>query len=125
MDSQGFVRIRSKGDQALFGGHTTLQMKDKLGVPDNRALADFLPTITIKTKDFANEITTFNTVRDDLQGEPVIAAEHVKNNADVRDLLRQRNIYPEQLPPAEDIKKVGRKISVENKKLIGTKADIN
>src|SRR5262245_38400927 len=93
------------------------KLKDKLAVLENRALADFLPTITIKAKDFANEITTFNTVRDDLRGERVIAAEHVKNNTDVRDLLRQRNIYPEQLPSAEDIKKVGRKINAENKKL--------
>lgn len=118
VDSHGFGRIRSKGDQSLFGGHTTMQMKDKLGVPENRALADFLPAITIKAKDFANEITTFNTVRDDLHGETIISAEHIKNNTDVRDLLRQRNIYPEQLPPAEDLKKVGRKISAENKKLI-------
>lgn len=125
VDSQGFARIRSKGDQALFGGHTTLQMKDKLGVPEKRALADFLPTIAIKAKDFANEITTFNTVRDDLHGEPVIAAEHVKNNTDVRDLLKQRNIYPEQLSSAEDIKKVSRKISTENKKLTKAGGAIN
>lgn len=72
VDNQGFARIRSKGDQALFGGHSTQQMKDKLAIPENRALADFLPTITIKAKDFANEITTFNTTRDNLQGEPSI-----------------------------------------------------
>lgn len=118
VDSQGFARIRSKGDQALFGGHTTQKMKDKLGIPDNRPLADFLPTITIKAKDFANEITTFNTVRDDLKGEQTITQEHVKNNSDVRNLLAQKNIYPESLPPAEDVKKVGRKIRTENKKLV-------
>jgi DNA-damage-inducible protein D len=117
VDGQGFARIRSKGDQALFGGHTTQQMKKKLGVTDNRPLADFLPTITIKAKDFANEITAFNTTRDDLQGETVITQEHAKNNIDVRNLLVQKNIYPEKLPPAEDIKKVGRKIKTENRQI--------
>lgn len=117
VDSQGFARIRSKGDQALFGGHTTQRMKDKLRVPDNRALADFLPTITIKAKDFANEITVFNTTRNNLHGEQCITKEHVKNNSDVRGLLIQKNIYPEKLPPAEDIKKVRRKIKSEGKKL--------
>ena len=117
VDGQGFARIRSKGDQALFGGNTTQQMKDKLGVPENRALADFLPTITIKAKDFANEITTFNSVRDNLRGEQLIAQEHVKNNSTVREALKQSNIYPESLPPAEDIKKIDRKIKSESKKL--------
>lgn len=117
VDSQGFARIRSKGDQVLFGGHTTQQMKDKLNVPEKRALADFLPAITIKAKDFANEITTFNTVRDNLRGEHPITQEHIKSNTTVREALRQSNIYPETLPPAEDVKKVGRKIQSESKKL--------
>jgi DNA-damage-inducible protein D len=117
VDNQGFARIRSKGDQALFGGHTTQKMKDKLGVPDGRTLADFLPTITIKAKDFANEITSFNTVRDNLRGEHPIANEHVKSNTTVREALRQSGIYPETLPAAEDIKKINRKIKSENKKL--------
>lgn len=117
VDSQGFARIRSKGDQALFGGNTTQKMKDKLGVPDSRALADFLPTITIKAKDFANEITSFNTVRDNLRGEQPITQEHVKSNTTVRAALTQSGIYPESLPPAEDIKKVDRKIKSESKKL--------
>lgn len=117
IDSQGFARIRSKGDKALFGGHSTQVMKEKLNVPDNRALADFLPTITITAKEFANQITAFNAVRDDLKGEPPITQEHVKNNIDVRNLLKQKNIKPENLPPAEDVKKIGRKIQSENKKL--------
>ncbi len=117
VDSQGFARVRSKGDQALFGGHTTQQMKDKLAIPENRPLADFLPTITIKAKDFANEITTFNSTQKNLHGEPSITQEHVKNNADVRNLLTQKNIYPENLPAAEDVKKVGRKIKSEKKRL--------
>lgn len=117
IDSQSFARIRSKGDHALFGGRTTLQMKDKLGIPEKRALADFLPTITIKAKDFANEITTFNTQRDNLQGETTVSREHIKNNTDVRNLLKRKGIQPENLPAAEDIKKLGRKIQSENKKL--------
>lgn len=117
VDSQGFARIRSKGDQALFGGNTTHQMKARLGAPESRALADFLPTITIKAKDFANEITTFNTIRDNLRGEQSIVHEHVKSNSTVREALRKSGIYPEELPAAEDIKKVDRKIKSDNKKL--------
>lgn len=117
IDGKGFGRIRSKGDQALFGGHTTQMMKSKLNVPDKRPLADFLPTITIKAKDFANEITNFNVTRDDLRTESTITQEHVKNNQDVRDLLGKRNIRPESLPPAEDIKKIERKVKSETKKL--------
>lgn len=117
IDGQGFARIRSKGDEALFGGHSTSQMKKKLRTPENRALADFLPTITIKAKDFANEITSFNTQRDSLYGEQTVTHEHVKNNTAVRNLLKKKNIYPEQLPAAEDIKKVGRKIKSACKQL--------
>lgn len=96
-------------------------MKTKLGVPDARPLADFLPTITIKAKDFANEITNFNIKRDELRTETRIADEHVKNNKDVRDLLMQRGIQPEALPPAEDIKKVERRVVGETKKLTAPK----
>lgn len=116
-DQMSFARIRSKGDVALFGGHTTQDMKNHLGVPDNRPLADFLPTITIKAKDFANEITNFNIKRDGLNSEVGIAGEHVKNNRDVRDLLVQRGIHPEALPAAEDIKKIERRVQSEAKKL--------
>jgi len=120
-DEKSFARIRSKGDMALFGGKTTEQMKQKLNVPQSRALADFLPTITIKAKDFANEITNFNIKRDHLRTEAGITKEHVKNNQEVRTLLIKRNIRPEQLPPAEDVKKLERKLVSEQKKLI-TKA---
>lgn len=119
VDNQGFGRIRSKGDHALFGGHTTLQMKKKLGIPENRPLADFLPTITIKAKDLATEITNFNVRRDELQGEEQITAEHVKNNKDVRGLLSKSNIKPEE-PPEEDIKKLERRVKSEGKKLLST-----
>jgi len=116
-DEQSFGRIRSKGDTALFGGKTTGQMKDRLNIPQSRALADFLPTITIKAKDFANEITNFNIKRDDLRTEAKITREHVKNNQEVRKLLIKRNIRPEELPPAEDIKKMERRLVAEQKKL--------
>jgi len=116
-DQMSFARIRSKGDVALFGGLTTQDMKSKLGVPESRPLADFLPTITIKAKDFANEITNFNIKRDGLSDEPKISREHVKNNKDVRDLLGQRGIRPEALPASEDIKKIERRLTSETKKL--------
>ena len=116
-DNSGFARIRSKGDTALFGGQSTQQMKIRLGVGDSRALADFLPTITIKAKDFATEITNFNIRRDELRHEGEIAHEHVKNNQDVRKVLTDRGIKPEELPPAEDIKKLERRVKTEEKQL--------
>lgn len=117
IDSQGFGRILSKGDAALFGGLTTQCMKERLAVPDGRPLADFLPTITIKAKDFANEITNTQVKQQDLRGENSITHEHVKNNRDVRKLLTDRNILPEQLPAAEDAKKLERRLKSEEKKL--------
>ena len=119
VDSQGFGRIRSKGDQALFGGNTTLQMKKKLGVPEKRPLADFLPTITIKAKDLATEITNFNVKKVDLKGEDQIIGEHIKNNQDVRALLAKSSILPENLPPEEDIKKLERKVKTDDKRIPG------
>ncbi|MBI2433933.1 MAG: DNA damage-inducible protein D [Candidatus Hydrogenedentes bacterium] len=118
-EGQSFARIRSRGDMALFGGKTTEEMKGRLGIPKGRALADFLPTITIKAKDFANEITNFNIKRDDLRTEARISHEHVKNNQDVRQLLLNRDIVPERLPPAEDVKKIERRLVTEQKKLPG------
>jgi DNA-damage-inducible protein D len=116
IDDQGFARIRSKGDQALFGGRTTIEMKKKLGVPAARPLADFLPTITIKAKDFAGEITHFNVKKENLQGERQITQEHEKNNRDVRQVLAKSNIYPEELPPEEDVKKLERRIKNQDEK---------
>ena len=116
-DQKSFGRIRSKGDSALFGGLNTRDMKKKLKMPDSRALADFLPMITIKAKDFANEITNFNIKRDDLTTEHEITREHVNNNKDVRELLGKRDIKPELLPPEEDAKKVERRLASEEKKL--------
>jgi len=116
-DNEGFGRIRSKGDTALFGGQTTRQMKERLSVPDGRPLTDFLPTITIKAKDFANEITNFNIRQQNLGTEGGITCEHVKNNEEIRRLLKGRGILPEKLPPAEDVKKVERRLQSEHKKL--------
>ena len=117
VDDKGFARIRSKGDQALFGGYSTQGMKDRLGVPATRPLADFLPTITIKAKDFATEITNTQIQQQNLRGEPAVTREHVKNNSDVRNLLRQRGIVPENLPAAEDVKKIERRVQSDAKKL--------
>jgi len=115
---QSFARIRSKGDRALFGGLTTQDMKERLDIPQKRPLADFLPTITIKAKDFANEITNFNITKEDLKTERDITSEHVKNNSDVRQVLIDRGIVPENLPPAEDIKKIERRLLSDEKKLV-------
>ena len=120
VDEDGFGRIRSKGDQALFGGHTTLQMKHKLGLPHNRPLADFLPTITITAKNLAAEITNFNVKKDNLFGEPNITNEHVKNNQDVRELLAKSGIVPENLPPEQDIKRLERKVKSDEKRIAAT-----
>ena len=113
-DERSFANIRSCGDKALFG-FTTQQMKDKLKIPENRPLADFLPTITIKGKDFANEITVFNSKEKNLSTENTIKKEHIKNNEEVRNLLLRRGIKPEELPPDEDIKKLERRLNTENK----------
>ncbi|MCX6991449.1 MAG: DNA damage-inducible protein D [Chlamydiae bacterium] len=118
IDDQGFARIRSKGDQALFGGTTTIEMKRKLRVPESRSLADFLPTITIKAKDFAGEITHFNVKKENLQGEHRISEEHIKNNQGVRRVLLESNIYPEELPAEADIKKLEKQIKKEGERLI-------
>ena len=119
VDEAGFARIRSKGDEALFGGLTTSAMKSKLNVPQKRPLADFLPTITITAKNLATEITNFNVKKENIQEEHPITKEHVKNNADVRKLLAKSGIRPEALPPEEDIQKLQRKLKSEE----GTIAD--
>lgn len=118
VDNRGFGRIRSKGDKALFGGNDTTNMKYRLSVPKNRPLADFLPTITIKAKDFANELTNFNVQKEDMKGEQNITTEHLKNNQGVRDLLLKRGIKPEELEEEEDIKKVERRLKSDDKKLL-------
>ena len=116
VDSKGFGMIRSKGDKALFHLDTAL-LKRKLGAPDSRPLADFLPTISIKAKDFAAEMTSVNVQQKDLHGQEQITREHVDNNAAVRSMLLQRGIVPELLPPGEDIKKVERRLKSEEKTL--------
>jgi DNA-damage-inducible protein D len=118
VDDAGFGRIRSKGDQALFGGYTTQQMKNRLGVKETRPLADFLPTLTIAAKNLATEMTNYNVEQKDLQGERAITSEHVQNNRSVREMLGERGIKPENLPPAEDIKKLERRVKSHDKKIV-------
>ena len=113
--NEDFALIRSKGDQALFG-KTTLAMKAQWKVPDNRPLADFAPTIILKAKDFATEITIFNTRQHGMQSESAISSEHITNNQAVRKTLLERGIRPETLPAAEDVKKVERRLASEEKK---------
>jgi DNA-damage-inducible protein D len=117
VDDTGFGRIRSKGDAALFGGNTTQAMKEKFGIIQTRPLADFLPTLTIAAKNLATEMTNHNVQQADIQGEPKITREHVQNNTSVREMLGQRGIKPESLPPEEDIKKLERRVKAEEKKL--------
>ena len=116
VDSAGFATVKSKGDQALFGGFTTGDMKRKLRVPATRPLADFLPTLTIKAKDFANELTNHNVVDKDLHGEQHITREHIDNNLAVRKMLNERGVQPERLPPDEDVKKLNRRIESDGKR---------
>lgn len=114
IDEKGFGRIRSKGDQALFGGQTTQDMKNRYGIKSG-PLADHLPTLTIAAKNLATEMTNYNVEEKDLQGEPKITAEHVQNNRSVRAMLGERGIRPEELPPAEDIKKLERRVKKQEK----------
>ena len=117
VDDAGFGRIRSKGDTALFGGHTTQEMKRKLGVKDNRPLADFLPMLTVAAKNLATEMTNYNVEEKNLQGESAITTEHIQNNFSVRNMLGERGIKPEELPPSEDIKKLERRVKSQEKKI--------
>lgn len=117
VDDRGFGRIRSKGDTALFGGYTTEDMKNRLGIKSSRPLADFLPTLTIAAKNLATEMTNYNVEQKDLQGETPITREHIQNNTSVRQMLGQRGIKPENLPAAEDIKKVERRVASNVKKI--------
>jgi DNA-damage-inducible protein D len=117
VDDRGFGRIRSKGDTALFGGYTTEDMKKRLGVKSTRPLADFLPTLTIAAKNLATEMTNYNVEEKDLFGESSITEEHIQNNTSVREMLGKRNIKPENLPPADDIKKIERKVVGDEKKI--------
>ena len=117
VDNDGFAIIRSKGDEALFGGYTTKEMKQRLSIPEKKPLADHLPTVTITAKNLAAEITNFNVVDKDIRGQGAICDEHVLNNSDVRDLLIRRGIVPENLPAEKDIKKIERRVKSQDKKL--------
>jgi DNA-damage-inducible protein D len=114
---RNFASIRSKGDTALFG-KSTQAMKAQWKVPDSKPLADFAPTIILKAKDFAAEITIFNAQQNQMTTEPEISSEHITNNQAVRKTLLERGIRPESLPPAEDVKKVERRLVSDEKKSI-------
>ena len=118
VDDLGFAIIRSKGDQALFGGFSTNDMKKRLGISAKRPLADFLPTLTIKAKDFATELTSHNVVEKNLKGEIQIAKEHIDNNKEVRKMLSNRGVTPENLAPLEDVKKVQRQLENDERKIL-------
>ena len=119
VDDSGFAVVRSKGDAALFDVSGTQEMKDRIGVPANRPLADFLPPVTIAAKQLAAELTTHNVKKERLYGENPISDEHVSNNTAVRNVLGERGIKPEELPAERDIKKVEREISSSSKRLAG------
>lgn len=118
VDNRSFALIRSEGDKALFGGKTTQFMKKKLGIPSSRPLADFLPTLLIKAKDFAAELTSHNVIDKDLNGDKQISREHIDNNREVRKMLINRGVKPEMLPPSEDVKKVQRRLEGTEKRIL-------
>ena len=120
VDSKGFAIIRAKGDRALFGLDTAM-MKRRVGAPEKRPLADFLSTIAIKAKDLAAEMTSVNVQQKDLHGQIGIEREHVDNNSAVRNMLLDRGIRPESLPPGEDVKKVERRLKADEKKILPKK----
>lgn len=123
VDENGFGRIRSKGDTVLFGGNTTQMMKRRLGIKSG-ALADYLPTLTIAAKNLATEMTNYNVEQKDLRGEASITEEHTQNNGSVRQMLGQRGIKPEELPAAEDIKKVERRVTANEKAIEKTSSKL-
>lgn len=122
--NENFAFIRSKGDKALFN-HTTQEMKDKWGVSKTKPLADFMPTILLKAKDFATEITIYNAKEKQMNYESEISNEHITNNKAVRDTLLSRDIVPENVKPQEDIQKVERKLNSETKKVLKSKDKLN
>ncbi|NDE90680.1 MAG: DNA damage-inducible protein D [Alphaproteobacteria bacterium] len=125
VDDRGFGAVRSMDDNALFGGNNTAEMKRRLGVKDSRALADFLPTVTLKAKEFASAITAFNVRKLNLFGVKEISGEHVKNNKDVRAVLAKSNIQPENLPAEEDIQKLERRIRSHDTKLLKSEGGLD
>ena len=120
VDAKGFARIKSQGDKALFGGSDTRAMKKRLGVSDKKPLVDVLPDVTLAAKNLAGSMTAYNIENKNLYGIFPIEKEHVENNEGVRSTLVDRGIYPEDLPPAEDTKKVERRLKSDEKKLSKT-----
>ncbi|UZR99236.1 DNA damage-inducible protein D [Chondrinema litorale] len=121
LDRQGFARVMERGQKALFGGKSTIEIKNAMGVPEKRQLRDYLPTITIKAKDLANELTQFNILRDELEGEDEIGAQHESSNKDIRDALTRQNVHPESLPIEEDIRRVRKQLKHDESKNLNDK----
>ena len=119
MSDKGFDIMRSRGDQALFGGNSTAAMKKRLGVPDKKPLADMLSDVAINAKSLANSMTSYNVEDKGLHGDVPIINEHVGNNQSVRSTLLERGIIPENLPPAEDTKKLERRLKADERNLKG------
>ena len=117
VDGQGIAEIRSAGDEKLFGGSSTQEMKARYGIKDSKPIADVMPTVGIRAKDLATEMTTINTEDQDLRGKQPIKQEHVANNAEVREALLKRKIHLENLPPEEDTKKLERQLKASNKQI--------
>lgn len=115
-NEKAFGYIRSKGDEALFG-LSTAKMKVKWAIPKSKPLADFAPTVVLKGKDFANEMTVFNTQEKNLNKTREITEEHVENNKIVRSAMKERGIIPENLKPEADVAKVKRKLNIKKKEL--------
>jgi DNA-damage-inducible protein D len=125
VDDKGFGLVRAMGDKALFGGRDTATMKHQLGVKENRPLADFLPTVLLKAKEFAAAITSFNVQKESLYGVKQVTTEHITNNQAVRGTLQERGITPERLPPAEDIKKLVTRVKQTQKVSTKSKPSLN
>jgi DNA-damage-inducible protein D len=125
VDGKGIGMIKSRGDQELFGGTNTKDMKASLGIPENKPLADFLPNITLKAKDLATAMTTENAKRKNLMGLVPIGREHVVNNQNVREALVKNGIYPESLPVAEDIKLIQKRHEKERKEIESSESNNN
>ena len=117
ISSRGMAEIRSAGDQELFGGRDTFEMKQIYDIEDHKPLADVMPTVGIRAKDLATEMTTVNTARCNLRGKNPVKEEHINNNVEVRDTLERRGIYLEDMAPEEDTKKIERKVRSTRKRL--------
>jgi DNA-damage-inducible protein D len=124
IDNEGFARVRSKGDEALFN-HTTKEMKNKLDIPEkykDRPLADFLHPALVTAKKLAVQVSNIAIKQKNLQGEKQITEQHVSSNTSIRDVfIQEAGVKPEDLPPSEDIKIVESRLKKDVKSIVKTK----